>query len=109
MCQYELAELEWTTCEEVFRILHPFAVVTQHFGGFKYPTLSCVVSLYNTLLDMLDDYLKDSQISDTMKSAAQAPKGKLNKYYYKTAPVHLAAAILDQRSKIALLRIPRMK
>lgn len=98
---FEVQDEEWNLLGEVMSFLEPFAVTTQHIEGFKYPTLSSVIPLYNKLLDILEDHIKrglnkPKEILDAAKSAHE----KLMKYYEKTTPVYLAATVLDPRLKL---------
>ena len=97
---YEITDAEWKDCQDVADFLHPFAVVTKHVEGIKYPTLSCVIPLYNRLMDTLDDAIADNKKSRVLREAAKAAVKKIEKYYDKTTGDHLVATILDPRLKL---------
>lgn len=96
----DIGEEGWKKIEECLKFLEPFATITKHVEGFKHPTLSCVIPLYNKLLNFLEDWANDSSHSSTSKSAAFAAISKLTKYYDKTTEVYLVSTVLDPRLKL---------
>jgi len=97
---FELSDQDWKEVKEILEYLRPFAVVTRHVEGFKYPTLSCTIPLYNSLLDLIDDLLENPNTSELIKTGALKSKMKIEKYYEKTSPAHLVSAIMDPRFKL---------
>lgn len=95
-----IRDCEWKSCEDVLELLTPFAVVTKFLAGVKYPTLSCVIPLYNTLMDNLEAIQSDANKSEDLKNAAGAAFKKIEKCYNKTTPVYLVATVLDPRLKL---------
>ena len=85
-------------------------------SGYKYPTLSCTIPLYNSLIDHVkdtidknnindniddnDDNTDDNDIKNIMKEAANKCKNKLLEYYNKTNDTYLIVTILDPRLKM---------
>lgn len=69
-----LDEVEWISLQLMSDFLEPFGDITQHIEGFKYPTISCVVSLYNTLLYHSEEwaYSKDPTKRKEMIAGAKA-------------------------------------
>lgn len=53
--------------EAIDRFLMPFAAVTTHMSGSKYPTLAAVIPFYNRLCDHLDDTIDDYEHSEDEK------------------------------------------
>lgn len=53
--KYELSDEKLENFREVNEFLAPFASVSEHIEGYKYPTLSFVVPLYYTLLTTLSE------------------------------------------------------
>ena len=82
------------------KFLEPFAAITKHVDGFKYPTLSCVIPLYNKLINFLEDWVSDPSHSTISKKAVSAAIVKLLKYYDKTTTVYLVSIVLDPRLKM---------
>lgn len=98
--QYELAEEEWNLLSEIVNFLEPFAVTTKYIEGFKYPTLSLVIPLYNKLMDTTEDLSMDFTKSTESRRAARLAFDKLINYYDKTTPLYLVATVLDPRLKL---------
>jgi len=94
-----LEQPEWNNIEEVVRFLEPFAVVTKHIEGYKYPTLSVVVPLYNQLLETLKKWSEDELALVATRSAAYSAITKLEKYYNKTSSCNIIATVCDPRLK----------
>lgn len=90
----------WERIKECHSLLEPFATVTKHVEGFKIPTLSCVIPLFNKLLDFLEDWSTSETRSSSSKTAANASIDKLTKYYDKTTDVYLVSTVLDPRLKL---------
>lgn len=93
----------WERIKECHSLLEPFATVTKHVEGFKIPTLSCVIPLFNKLLDFLEDWSTSETRSSSSKTAANASIDKLTKYYDKTTDVYLVSTVLDPRLKLTIL------
>lgn len=98
--QFELQEDDWKRLQEVLCFLKPFAETTRHIEGFKYPTLSSVIPLYNKLLDNVEDWRADKSKAAEIQKAAELVFDKLMKYYEKTTPIYLLATVLDPRLKL---------
>lgn len=96
----DIGEDGWVKIKECVDFLEPFASVTKHVEGFKYPTLCSVISLYNKLLDVLEDWSNKGTHSQISKDAAFAALSKITKYYEKTTKVYLVCTVLDPRFKI---------
>ena len=86
-------------------------------SGSFYPTLSMTISLYNILIDHVEDVINEDDNSydkddydinnneeeewnSTIKEAAKKWKGKLLEYYNKTNNTYLISTILDPRLKL---------
>ena len=68
--------------------------------GYKYPTLSLVVPLYNQLMSDLKACSENSLKTIAVRAAALAAYDKLNKYYEKTSTCNIIATICDPRLKL---------
>lgn len=90
----------WERIEECVTFLKSFADVTQEVEGFKQPTLSSVIPLYNKLLDCMEDWSTNDKHSLSSQEAALAAFRKLSKYYDMTTAVYLVSTVLDPRLKI---------
>jgi len=98
--KYEIDPEEWAVCDYVIDFLQPFAVITKFVEGLKYPTLSCVIPLYNSLMDKLEDWMVDEKKPAQMKKAAKLALEKIMKYYEKVTDVSIVATIMDPRLKL---------
>lgn len=68
--------------------------------GSKYPTLSTVLPLYNTLIDFAEDWPKDTTHAKETIEGANAAKDKLLEYYVKTSETHVVSIVMDPRLKL---------
>lgn len=60
----EITEEEWKLIEEAVDLLKPFETATRLVEGFKHPTLSLVLPLFNKLLSQLDACRNDATCSE---------------------------------------------
>lgn len=102
--KFKLEKSEWKTMSEFTRFLKEFYVITNFVEGSKYPTLSSVVPLYNSLLVFLENWTADKKNSEATKEAAYAAIEKLTEYYEKLTPTYLVATVLDPRCKLQYFR-----
>jgi len=91
----DLSDAEWAQVKEAVEFLEPFALTTKHIEGFKYPTLSSVIPLFNKLMDDMEDWRSNTRHSEESRAGANAAYVKLNKYYRRKQGAHLVATILD--------------
>ena len=66
--------------DEAIDFLDSFEQVSMVMEGYKYPTLSLVVPLYNQLMSDLKACSENSQKTIAVRAAALAAYDKLNKY-----------------------------
>ena len=59
--EFELNTAEWENVDKAIDFLNPFEQVSTVMEGFKYPTLSLVVPLYNQLISDLKACSENSQ------------------------------------------------
>ncbi len=100
----EITEEEWKLIEEAVELLKPFETATRLVEGFKHPTLSLVLPLFNKLLSQLDSCQKDVNRSEEARIGASAAREKLKKYYKRLTDVYLVATVLDCRLKLAYFK-----
>ncbi len=86
--------------DEFSRFLKEFYTVTTFIEGSKYPTLSSVVPLYNSLLVFLENWAANEKNSAETRAGASAAIDKLSEYYNKLSPTYLVASVLDPRIKL---------
>ena len=96
----QLSYREWEELEKVLSLLEPFAETTKHIEGFKYPTLTIVIPLYNQLLNLVEDWKNKNYKSLITRQGASNAYDKLYKYYERTTPIYLVATVLDPRMKL---------
>ena len=65
-----------------------------------YPTLSITVSLYNILIDHLEDINDRNDIDSNIQEATKICREKILEYYNKTNKTYMLAVILDPRFKM---------
>ncbi len=98
--KHEINDHEWGIIREVNEFLEPFEAVTKQMEGSKYPTLSAVIPLYNSLLDHVMTWAEDkSHCKETVEGATTAKK-KLTEYYCKTTEMQVVSVMLDPRLKM---------
>jgi len=102
--KYKIEKAEWKTMAEFTRFLKEFYVITTFVEGSKYPTLSSVVPLYNSLLVFLEKWSSEEKNSEESKAGANAAIEKLTEYYEKLTPTYLVATVLDPRCKLQYFR-----
>lgn len=91
---------EWALIARIVEFLEPFAQTTRHIEGYKYPTLSCVIPLYNALLNKVEDVIRNRNTPDVIKTGAEHALSKLTKYYDKTTALYVVAVVIDPRHKL---------
>jgi len=96
----EILEEEWELIAEAVQFLKPFATTTKFIEGFKYPTLSLVLPLYNKLLAHLKRWSTEETHSIESRQGAEAATLKIKKYYTRLTEVYLVSTVLDCRLKV---------
>ena len=83
MCQsepqlvaYVLDDSEWIYLEKLHSLLFEFGRLTQKVSGSLYPTLNRAMTVYNKLIDTLEDFITKEH-DTTLKQAAIQGKEKL--------------------------------
>ena len=95
---------EWKVYENFRQFLSIFKTATKMASVDKYPSLSLVVPLYNTLLDHTESVCVDPNSSQDLRDAAAACKAKLIAYYNVTSDACTIATVLDPRLKLEYYR-----
>ena len=96
----KISSAEWDMIDEIFEFLKPFAEATKRVEGIKYPTLSCVIPLYNKLLNFVEDWKLNVHKHKETRKGAEAAFEILHRNYDKTTPIYMVATILDPRHKM---------
>jgi hypothetical protein len=97
---YVLDEAEWAYLEKLHGVLAGFDKMTETVSGSFFPTLNRAMSVYNRLIDNLEDFIRDVD-DPLLKEAADQGRTKLLKYYSKTdsTPVYAVATAMDPRMR----------
>jgi len=101
LSRYVLADTEWVYLTKLHGLLDPFnSMTTTVSASVGYPTINRAMSVYNALIDALEEFIEQED-DDTLKEAANEGKLKLLKYYTKTdsTPVYAVATAMDPRMR----------
>jgi hypothetical protein len=107
MCQndpwleaYVLDDSEWGYLGKLSSLLIQFETMTETVSGSFFPTLNRAMSVYNRLIDTLEDFIEKEE-NPLLKQAAIQGRNKLLKYYSKTdlTPVYAVATAMDPRMR----------
>ena len=98
---YELSNSDWAHLQEFYDFLFIFKEAPEMSCAGKYPTLSLIVPLYNSLLDHTEEVISSTEKSSALHRAAVACKDKLMAYYNVTSDACTIATVLDPRFKLA--------
>ena len=82
---YELSNSDWAHLQEFYDFLFIFKEATEMSCAGKYPTLSLIVPLYNSLFDDTEEVISSTEKSSALHRAAVACKDKLMAYYNVTS------------------------
>lgn len=88
---------QWTILEKVRDFLKIFKDVTLIMEGYKKPTLSYTVPLFDILVKNLT--LLTRNTSDEIQEAAQLALNKVNAYYSSNTPIHYVATVKSSKNK----------
>lgn len=97
---YELEEDDWIYLEKLVNLLERFNDLTKSVSGSLYPTINRAMTVYNKLIDRLDDVIASEDDLILVQAAIQG-RTKLLKYYSKTdsTPVYAVATAMDPRMR----------
>ncbi|KAG9319109.1 hypothetical protein KVV02_004693, partial [Mortierella alpina] len=97
---YELQDDEWEYLDKLAKLLQQFDELTKKVSGSQYPTLNRAMSVYNKLIDQLEDVIANEE-DPVLKQAAAQGRSKLLKYYAKTdcTPVYAVPTAMDPRMR----------
>ncbi|KAG0060386.1 hypothetical protein BGZ92_006721, partial [Podila epicladia] len=108
MCQnepmlaaYILEDDEWTYLTKLSHLLKEFNTMTVAVSAsVGFPTINRAMTVYNLLIDGLEDFI-DHETNDSLKEAATQGKKKLLQYYSRTdsTPVYAVATAMDPRMR----------
>ncbi|CAG8526270.1 27760_t:CDS:2, partial [Gigaspora margarita] len=84
LIKYSLTNNEWNKLEQIKKLLKCFKDATLEISASSYPTLSCTIPIYNYLLDLIENFLKEDSYSNDIINAINKAKLKLQKYYPTT-------------------------
>ncbi|KAG0075100.1 hypothetical protein BGZ93_004320, partial [Podila epicladia] len=108
MCQnepmlagYILEDDEWTYLTKLSHVLKEFNTMTVAVSAsVGFPTINRAMTVYNLLIDGLEDFI-DHETNDSLKEAATQGKKKLLQYYSRTdsTPVYAVATAMDPRMR----------
>jgi len=113
MCRIEVAltpfvldDEEWSYLGKLASLLQQFEELTRQISGSKYPTLNRAMTVYNKLIDQLEDVIANED-NPALKRAAEQGRTKLLKYYAKTdsTPVYAVATAMDPRMRFNWWRV----
>ena len=96
---YIFTDDNWAIFEQTKNFLELFQETTTMVSALTYPTLSITVSLYNVLIDHLEDINNRNDIDLNIQEAAKICWEKIE-YYNKTNKTYMLAVILDPRFKM---------
>lgn len=103
---YCLEASDWDNFLQMAEFLKKFKEACEVSCGDKYPSVSVVVPLYNTLLDHVSTYIKANspddlnEFSSAMFQAASSCHEVLVNYYDVTSDACTVATVLDPRLKL---------
>jgi hypothetical protein len=106
LADYSLDEEEWIYLRKVHSLLAEFELMTKTvLASVGYPTLNRAMSVYNVLIDKLEDFMENED-DPSLKNAATQGYNKLLKYYSKTdfTPVYAVATAMDPRMRFTWWR-----
>jgi len=98
-----IPDRKWKEIAGIADFLQPLKEITDIMSAHKYPTLSLVIPLFNSVVDHFEEVLnkhsRKKQPPNTvlLVSAAQAAIDKLLKYYNKTNTFYCIVTALDPR------------
>jgi hypothetical protein len=98
---YALKDDEWIYLQKLQTLLSQFSTMTSTVSASKsYPTLNRAISIYNAMLDHLEQFI-ESENESLLTQAANQGINKLIKYYSKTdsTPVYAVATAMDPRMR----------
>lgn len=97
---YVLDDDEWAYVKKLNGLLEGFETMTKCISGSFFPTLNRAMSVYNRLIDDLEDFIEHEDDA-LLKQAANQGKIKLLKYYSKTdsTPIYAVATAMDPRMR----------
>ncbi|KAF9301744.1 hypothetical protein BGZ91_009508, partial [Linnemannia elongata] len=101
LAAYTLEEDEWSYLERLRVLLSQFVTMTKTVSSsVGYPTINRAMSVYNTMIDMLEEFI-EQEADPSLKQAAIHGKQKLLGYYSKTdsTPVYAVATAMDPRMR----------
>ncbi|KAF9371838.1 hypothetical protein CPC16_002815, partial [Podila verticillata] len=93
---YELEDDKWIYLDKLAKLLQQFNELTKKVSGSQYPTLNRAMSVYNKLIDQLEDVIANEE-DPVLKQATAQGRTKLLKYYVKmdSTPVYMVATAMD--------------
>ncbi len=103
---YLLDTSDWDKFGDITKFLAPFKEASEAASSDKYPSLSVVVPLYNSLLDHVKSYLEENTCDNSndfesaMFHAAENCSKVLLRYYDTTSDACTIATVLDPRLKV---------
>jgi hypothetical protein len=89
---YVLDDDEWAYVKKLNGLLEGFETMTKCISGSFFPTLNRAMSVYNRLIDDLEDFIEHEDDA-LLKQAANQGKIKLLKYYSKTDSTPIYAVV----------------
>ena len=97
---YVLDDSEWVYLGKLNSLLIQFETMTDVVSGSFFPTLNRAMSVYNRLIDTLEDFI-EKEDDPLLKQAAIQGRNKLLKYYSKTDStyVYAVATAMDPRMR----------
>jgi hypothetical protein len=116
----KLTSSDWENAETVMKLLKPLKEATEATNKDKYPTLSKMMPYFDQLLDhftSLEENDSDAALNnrrngqflpnehrDNVIYAAEAAKGKVQKYFEVSSDLAIVATILDPRFRMEYYR-----
>ena len=97
---YIFTDNDWVIFEQTKNFLELFQETITIVSASTYPTLLITVSLYNILIDHLEDIKDRNNIDSNIQEVAKICREKILEYYNKTNKTYMLAVILDPRFKM---------
>ena len=101
--EIEMTNNEWEQLEEFEKFLRKFKQESSYMESESYPTIPCLVPMFNILIDHVEDWQTKKQKGNTIYNAAVAAREKLVKYYSRSNVLMSLIAILDPRLNLQYL------
>ncbi|CAG8831891.1 38345_t:CDS:1, partial [Gigaspora margarita] len=96
----ELTNDDWNFFKLLLYFLEVFKEISIEMESSKYPTLSSVILLYNSLIDYVEDWENDQEKPKESRNATAFAKEKLLEYYNHTSEINIIVTVLDPQLKL---------